>query len=179
MGTALVVIGFFGGVAAIVMAIVSLVRRKTLASAKWIGVAAVGLVLFFVGGIVSPPTVPKGQPANQQQPSSSKPVEDTNASTDRDAERTSALRDYMEENFGNPNYATSWWPLITGISVSGSHVTITTSIYPDAEGKSAAIPIRGAVLGYMIRPSSASSGLKSVTVKAKDGSILVTGQTPQ
>lgn len=92
-----------------------------------------------------------------------------------DAEKGTAFVAYMTDNFGgagDPQYATSWWPLITDISVSGSTAEIKTDIYPDDEGEEVAKPIVSAALGFINSPEGARVGIDTVIVRAQDGTII-------
>lgn len=89
------------------------------------------------------------------------------------------LSSYVFENFGgngDPNLATSWYGLIKKIEVRQQgdgvkYAIVSTNIYPDAEGKSFALPIANAVLFGPI-------DIAWVNVEGQNGALLIQKQKP-
>lgn len=87
--------------------------------------------------------------------------------------RAQVVTDYLKTNFGMPGYETSWFKLMREVQTQGDTVTVSTDIFPDAEGKQFASGICSAVSGLIYAKGNEHLGLSQIVVRAKDGQVLI------
>ena len=91
----------------------------------------------------------------------------------RDEASAAQLSAYLRENFGTAPAVTTWFPLMTGLTVRGNTVTVTTTAFPDAEGKAAVVGLCGGVSGFIFAPANAAMGLTHVVVTGQGNKTLI------
>jgi len=86
------------------------------------------------------------------------------------ATAATAIRQYVENNYGVPGYQTSWYPQIRGITVRNRTVVVTT----DLSGRGpAATSICGAVSGFVFANGNEHYGLENVEVVGQSDKTLL------
>lgn len=108
-------------------------------------------------------------PALEPPPQPPEPADEP-PSADTSSEAEQAVRRYLDENFGQPGFETSWYRHISGVRVVGSRVIVATDLSTgdrdDAEG------ICSGTSGY-VYGSNDEYGLDAVEVDAADGTVII------
>jgi len=93
----------------------------------------------------------------------------TQAASDQRA--SAELRDYLTLNFGQRGFETSWFGSLQRVVVSDGVVRVYTNLYPDAEGKQFAAPVRAAALGWS-NGQTAAREIRWITIHGQGGAVI-------
>jgi hypothetical protein len=92
-------------------------------------------------------------------------------STSKTAEaRSEAIRQYLADIFGVPDFKASWYDNITDVEVAGDTATIKTNL---SGGDEKIITVCGVVSGFIYSQLNAQLGIRKVKILGDSGKVLV------
>jgi hypothetical protein len=87
-----------------------------------------------------------------------------------DDSRSQAIRQYLVDIFGVPDFKTSWYDNIIDVEVTGDTVTIKTNL---SSGDEKLIKVCGVVSGFVYSHLNAQLNIRKVKILGSSGEILV------
>ncbi len=92
----------------------------------------------------------------------------SNASTDDS--RSQAIRQYLADIFGVPDFKTSWYDNIIDVEVAGDTAIIKTNL---SRGDEKLINLCGVISGFVYSHLNAEFGIRKVKILGSSGAVLV------
>ncbi|MGD9036004.1 MAG: hypothetical protein PVF10_05580 [Syntrophobacterales bacterium] len=87
-----------------------------------------------------------------------------------DDSRSQAIRQYLADIFGVPDFKTSWYDNIIDVEVAGDTATIKTDL---STGDEKLIILCGVVSGFIYSHLNAQLGIRKVKILGSSGEVLV------
>ena len=87
-----------------------------------------------------------------------------------DDSRSQAIRQYLADIFGVPDFKTSWYDNIIDVEVTGDTATIRTNL---SSGDEKLISVCGVVSGFVYSHLNAQLGIRKVKILGSSGEVLV------